>query len=48
MRELFITELLNFTFGIGENTIPVVFKFTRSKVKVTWVTFVINFVNSIY
>ena len=26
--------------GVGENTIPDVFEFIRSTVKVTWVTFV--------
>jgi len=34
--------------GLGENTLSNVFKFTRSKVKVTWVTFVISYVNSFY
>jgi len=32
--------------GLGENTIPDMFKFIRSKVKVTLVTFVINYDNS--
>ena len=35
-------------FGLGENTIPDVFKITRSKVKVIWVTFVINHINIFY
>jgi len=34
--------------GICENTITDVLKFTRSKVRVTLVTFVINYVNSFY
>jgi len=32
--------------GLGENTISDVFKFNRSKAKVTWVTFVTNYVKS--
>ena len=32
--------------GLGENTIPDVFKLTRSNVKLTLVTLVINYVNS--
>jgi len=34
--------------GLGENTIPIGSKITRSKFKVTWVTFVISYVNSFY
>ena len=34
--------------GFNENTITDVSKFSRSKVKFTWVTFVINYVNSFY
>ena len=34
--------------GLGKNMIPDVFKFARSKVKVTWVTFGINKVNGFY
>ena len=44
-HKAFIFHML---FGLGENMSPGVFKFTRSKVKVTWVTFVVNFVNSFY
>jgi len=32
--------------GLGENTISDIFKFTRLKVKVTWITFVINYVDT--
>jgi len=34
--------------GFGKNTIPDIFKFTWSKVKVSWFTFVISYVNSFY
>ena len=34
--------------GLGEKMIPDAFKLTRSKVKVIWVTFVTNYVNSCY
>jgi len=40
--------LFSMLIGLGDNTSPDVFKFTRSKVKVTWVTFVINYFNSFY
>ena len=45
--EMFITELSDFTtIGLGEDTSPNVFMFTRSMVKTTWATFVISYVNS--
>ena len=42
------TFLFQMMISFCENTIPGVFKVTRSKIKVTWVTFVINYVNSFY
>ena len=39
---------VHMVIGLGENKIPDVFKFTRSKVKVKWVTFVFSFINSFY
>ena len=38
--------IFHMLIGLGENMITDVFKFTRPKVKVTWVIFVINYVNS--
>ena len=40
--------IFHMLIDLGENTMPDVLKFTMSKVKVTWVTFVINYVNSFY
>ena len=45
LSQSFIFHML---IGLGEDTCPGVFKFTKSKVKVTWFTFVMNYVNSFY
>jgi len=48
-RVTFVTKCKHaLMIGLGGNTIPDVLKFTRSKVKVTWVIFVISYVNSFY
>jgi len=44
----FIAFIFHLLIGLGDNTIPDLFKFTRSKVKVVWVTFVISYVNNLY
>ena len=43
--QLFIFHML---IGLGKDMFPIDFEFTRSKVKVTWVTYMINYVNSFF
>ena len=42
------TSTIHMLIGLGEGTSPDVIKFTWSKVKISSITFVINFVNTFY
>jgi len=42
------TSIIHLLIGLGEGTRPDFIKFTGSKVKISSITFVINFVNTFY